>query len=300
MELRHLRYFVAVGEEEHFGRAAERLHVVQPALTRQVRQLEDELGCALFERLKRGVRLTEAGKSFLEEARRVLSDLGHGVDRTRLVAQGKVGRLRVGFSDTATYSGELPSILHDFRTRWPDVRLELFPSSSVVAGEQLRRQEVDVAFVYTLPTNLRELETHTISVERWVLALPHAHPLVKSKRVRLRDLKGEPFVWFPRPVAPPLYDRVLAACHAAGLTLNIVQEVNNPTTMLSLVAGGIGLSFTITSAARTKPDSVVLREVQDLRDTSELSTIWRADNKVPALQKFIEMVRSQFTGTARH
>jgi len=300
VELRHLRYFVAVGEEEHFGRAAERLHVVQPALTRQVRQLEDELGCALFERLKRGVRLTEAGKSFLEEARRVLSDLGHGVDRTRLVAQGKVGRLRVGFSDTATYSGELPSILHDFRTRWPDVRLELFPSSSVVAGEQLRRQEVDVAFVYTLPTNLRELETHTISVERWVLALPHAHPLVKSKRVRLRDLKGEPFVWFPRPVAPPLYDRLLAACHAAGLTLNIVQEVNNPTTMLSLVAGGIGLSFTITSAARTKPDSVVLREVQDLRDTSELSTIWRADNKVPALQKFIEMVRSQFTGTARH
>jgi DNA-binding transcriptional LysR family regulator len=300
VELRHLRYFVAVGEEEHFGRAAERLHVVQPALTRQVRQLEDELGCALFERLKRGVRLTEAGKSFLEEARRVLSDLGHGVDRTRLVAQGKVGRLRVGFSDTATYSGELPSILHDFRTRWPDVRLELFPSSSVVAGEQLRRQEVDVAFVYTLPTNLRELKTHTISVERWVLALPLAHPLVKSKRVRLRDLKGEPFVWFPRPVAPPLHDRVLAACHAAGLTLNIVQEVNNPTTMLSLVAGGIGLSFTITSAARTKPDSVVLREVEDLRDTSELSTIWRADNKVPALQKFIEMVRSQFTGTARH
>ena len=300
MELRHLRYFVAVGEEEHFGRAAQRLHVVQPALTRQVRQLEDELGCALFERLKRGVRLTEAGKSFLEEARRVLSELGHSVDRTRLVAQGKVGRLRVGFSDTATYSGELPSILHNFRTRWPDVRLELFPSSSVVAGEQLRRQEVDVAFVYTLPTNLPELKTHTISVERWVLALPRAHPLLNRKRVRLRDLKGEPFVWFPRPVAPPLHDRALAACHAAGLTLNIVQEVNNPTTILSLVAGGIGLSFTITSAARTKPDSVVLREVEALRDTSELSTIWRADNKAPALQRFIEMVRNQFTGIARH
>ena len=300
MELRHLRYFVAVGEEEHFGRAAARLHVVQPALTRQVRQLEDELGCALFERLKRGVRLTEAGKSFLEEARRVLADLGHGVDRTRLVAQGKVGRLRVGFSDTATYSGELPSILHEFRTRWPDVRLELFPSSSVVAGEQLRRQEVDVAFVYLLPTNLRELRTHTISVERWVLALPHAHPLVKNKRVRLRDLKGQPFVWFPRAVAPLIHDRVLAVCHAAGLTLNIVQEANSPTTILSLVAGGIGLSFTITSAARTKPDSVVLREVDDLRDTSELSTIWRADNKVPALQKFLEMVRNQFPGTARH
>jgi DNA-binding transcriptional LysR family regulator len=299
VELRHLRYFVAVGEEEHFGRAAERLHVVQPAVTRQIRQLEEEIGCALFQRLTRGVRLTEAGKAFLEEARRLLADLGRSVDRTRLVAQGKVGRLRVGFSDTATYSGELSSILHNFRARWPDVRLELFPSSSVVAGEQLRRQEVDVAFVYVAPTDLPNLKTYTISVERWVLALPHTHPLVKRKRVKLRDLKEEPFVWFPRPVAPPLHDRVLAACHAAGLTLNIVQEVNNPTTMLSLVAGGIGVTFTITSAEKTKPDRVVLRKVDDLRVTAELSAIWRGDNKLPALQKFIEMVRQQCTGIAR-
>ena len=215
-------------------------------------------------------------------------------------SQGKVGRLRVGFSDTATYSGELSSILHNFRARWPDVRLELFPSSSVVAGEQLRRQEVDVAFVYVAPTDLPELKTHTISVERWVLALPQAHPLVKRKRVKLGDLKREPFVWFPRAVAPPLHDRVLAACHAAGLTLNIVQEVNNPTTMLSLVAGGIGVTFTITSAEKTKPDSVVLRKVDDLRVTAELSAIWRGDNKVPALPRFIEIVRQQFSGIARH
>jgi DNA-binding transcriptional LysR family regulator len=167
-------------------------------------------------------------------------------------------------------------------------------------GNNCAGQEVDAAFVYTLPTNLRELKTHTISVERFVLALPQAHPLVKSKRVRLGDLKREPFVWFLRPVAPPLHDRVLSACHAAGLTLNIVQEVNNPTTMLSLVAGGIGVSFTITSAARTKPHSVVLREVEDLRVTTELSAIWRGDNQVPALQRFLETVRQQFTGVARH
>jgi DNA-binding transcriptional LysR family regulator len=300
MELRHLRYFVAVGEGEHFGRAAARLHIVQPALTRQVRQLEDELGCALFERLKRGVRLTAAGKAFLEEARRLLADLERGVDRTRLVAQGKVGRLRVGFADTATYSGALPAILRDFRVRWPDVRLELFASSSVAAGEQLRAQEVDVAFVYILPTHLRALRTHTISVERWVLALPQAHPLVTRKRVRLGDLTREPFVWFPRAVAPLLYDRLLSACHAAGVTLQIVQEINNPTTMLSLVASGIGLSFTIQSAERTKPDSVVLREVEDLRLTTECSAIWREDNQVPALEKFLEIVRNPCTGIARH
>ena len=300
MELRHLRYFVAVGEEEHFGRAAERLYVVQPALTRQIQQLEEEIGCALFERLKRGVRLTEAGKSFLEEARRLLSDLERGVDRTRLVAQGKVGLLRVGFADSATYSGELPSVLRDFRTSWPDVRLELFPSSSIATGEQLREQEVDVGFVYVLPTNLRELKTHRISVERLVLALPRAHPLVKSKRVRLGDLRGESFVWFPRAMNPLAYDQVLSTCHAAGVTLNIVQEGNNPATMLSLVAGGIGLSFIQKSAERRKPDNIVLRKVEDLRLTTELSAIWREDNKVPALQKFIEIVRKQFTRISRH
>ena len=295
MELRHLRYFVVVGEEEHFGRAADRLHVVQPALTRQVRQLEEELGCALFDRLKRGVRLTEAGKSFLEEARRLLSDLDRGIDRTRLVAQGKVGRLLVGFADTATYSGELASILLDFRAKLPDVRLELFPSSSVTAGEQLRNRDVDVAFVYLLPANLPELKMHKISSDRWVLALPRAHRLVKSKLVRLGDLKGEPFVWFPRTVAAPFYDRILSKCHAAGLTLNIVQEGNSLTTIMSLVAGGIGLSFTIKSADRAKPDKIVLREVMDLRLNVDLYAIWRADNKIPALRKFIEIVRSRST-----
>ena len=301
MELRHLRYFVAVGEEEHFGRAAERLHVVQPALTRQVRQLEEELGCALFERLKWGVRLTEAGKSFLEEARRLLSDLGRGVDRTRLVAQGKVGRLRIGFSETATYGGEeLPSILRHFRAGWPDVRLELSPSTSISAVEQLRNRELDVAFVYIPPSNPRELGSHTISVERVVLALPQAHPLVTRKRVSLRDLREEPFIVPPRGAATLVYDRVLSACRTAGVTLKVVQEVASYTTMLSLVAGGIGLSFVVESAERTKPEGVVLRDVGDLRVTAQLFVLWRKDNQAPALQKFVEMIRSQFAEVARH
>jgi DNA-binding transcriptional LysR family regulator len=291
VELRHLRYYIAVGEEEHFGRAAERLRVAQPALTRQIKQLEEEIGYALFERLKRGVRLTEAGRSFLDEARRLLSDLERAVEQTRLVAQGKVGRLRIGFTDSATYSGEIPSILRDFRDRWPDVRLDLFPSTSVATGEQLREQRLDLGFVYALPTDLPQLKSHRISAERIVLALPQSHPLVKRKRVKLGDLKGEPFVWIPRVAAPLYYDRVLSACHAAGLTLNIAQEGNNDTTMLSLVAGGIGLSFTIKSAERRKPDSVILKEVEDLRLTVNLSAIWREDNKLPALRKFIEIVR---------
>ena len=300
MELRHLRYFVAVGEEEHFGRAAERLHVVQPALTRQVRQLEEEIGCALFERLPRGVRLTDAGRSFLEEARRLLSGLGRGVDRARLVSQGKVGHLRVGFSETAMHGGEVPSILRRFRASWPDVTLELFPGTSISAGEQLRNRVVDVALVYIPPTASRELGSHPISLDRIVLALPRAHPLVRRKRLRLRDLRHEPLVWFPRAANSHVYDRVLSACHAAGVTLKIVQEVNSDTTMLSLVAGGIGLSFVIVSAQRTRPRGVVLRDVGDLRVTAQLFAIWRKDNRAPALQTFVETIRNQFAEVVRH
>jgi DNA-binding transcriptional LysR family regulator len=301
VELRHIRYFVAVGEEEHFGRAADRLHIVQPALTRQVQQLEEEIGCALFERLKRGVRLTEAGKSFLEEARRLLSDLENGLDRTRLVAQGKTGRLRVGFAEMALYGAELPSILSEYRASWPNVRLELFPStSSILAGEQLRDQKVDVAFAYFLPTNLPELKSLRISLEPWVLALPQGHRLVKSKRVMLEDLERESFVWYPRAYQPVLSDQLLSACHAANVTLNIVHEGNSPTTLMSLVAGGIGLTFTIKSAARTKPHNVVLRAVEDLRVKLEFSAIWRGDNKAPALREFINTVRKQSRRNSRH
>ena len=301
MELRHLRYFVAVGEEEHFGRAAERLHVVQPALTRQVRQLEEELGCALFERLKWGVRLTEAGKSFLDEARRLLSDLGRGVERTRLVAQGKVGRLRVAFSEAATYGGEeLPSILRHFRGGWPDVRLDLSPSTSLSAVEQVRNREVDVAFVYIPPSNPRELGSHTISVERVVLALPQAHPLVTRKRLSLRDLNDEPLIVPPRTAATVVYDAVLSACRTAGVRLKVAQEVASYTTMLSLVAGGIGLSFVVESAERTKPDGVVLRDIGDLRVKAQLFAVWRKDNTAPALLNFVEMIRSKFAEVARH
>jgi DNA-binding transcriptional LysR family regulator len=300
MELRHLRYFVAVGEEEHFGKAADRLHVVQPALTRQIRQLEEELGCALFERLKRGVRLTPAGKSFLEESRGVLSGLERIVDRTRLVAQGRVGRLRVGFSENAMYSGELPAILRDFRASSPEVRLELYPSNtSVGANEQLRARQLDVAFVYIVPTDIPELNTCKISIERWVLALPKMHRLVKVKRVRLRDLRGEPFVWFPRSAAPPLYDGVLSICDAAGLTLNIVQEGNSLTLLLSLVAAGIGLSFAIASAAKVKPDNVILREVEDLGLKADSYAIWTGERQLPALETFIQIVRHRSTSISR-
>src|SRR5262249_25652104 len=159
-----------------------------------------------------------------------------GADRTRLVAQGKMGRLRIAFSETATHGGELSSILRQFRAGWPDVQLELFPGTSISAGEQLRNQEVDLALVYIPPTNLPELGHHAASVDRMVLALPGAHPLAKSKRLTLRDLRGEPFVFFPRTANSHVYDRVLSACHTAGVTLKIVQEVNSDTTMLNLVA----------------------------------------------------------------
>ena len=187
-----------------------------------------------------------------------------------------------------------------FRAGCPDVRLDLFPGSSIAAVEQLRNRELDVAFVYIPPRGPRELGSHTISAERVVLALPQAHPLVTRKRLSLRDLREEPFVVPPHTAATRVYDRVLAASRAAGVRLKVVQEVKSYTTMLSLVAGGIGLSFVVESAERTKPNRVVLRDVGDLRVTAELFAVWRKDNKAPVLQKSIEMIRSQFAEVARH
>jgi DNA-binding transcriptional LysR family regulator len=246
------------------------------------------------------VRLTEPGQHFLTEARQLLSALENGIERTRRVAEGKLGRLRVGFVEHALYSPEMSSILNKFRTSWPEVRLELLESSgSRVVVEHLLDRKIDFGFVYVLPTDLRDLRSFAIGSEQWVLALPRAHCLVRAKRLTLRDLEGESFVWYPRAVRRVLYDRVISACRAAGVTLNIVQEGNTATALMSLVAGGIGLSFMNKSAASMKPHNVVLREVEDLRVDLNFSAIWWGDNTGSALGNFLEIVRKQSSSMQR-
>src|SRR5580704_16029122 len=202
MELRHLRYFVAVGEEQHYGRAARRLRVAQPALSRQILDLEKELGFRLFERLPRGVKLSAAGMLFLVDARRILQDVNEAVGRAARVARGQSGTLRVGFTESASWRGVVPESFRRFREMQPDAELQLQSSPSLVQLEAVRSSRLDAGFVFNMPKADLELDGLPVAMQRIELAAPRGHPLTKLKQVRLRDLTGASFVWFPRREAP--------------------------------------------------------------------------------------------------
>jgi len=188
MELRHLRYFVAVGEEQHYGRAALRLRVVQPALSRQIQDLEEEVGFKLFERLPRGVKLSPAGKLFLKDARRILQDVNEAAARAARVARGQSGTLRVGFSENASWRGVVPESFRRFREIQPDAELQLQPLPSLEQLEAIRSGRLDAGFVLDMPKADPELERLRVAIQRIELAVPTEHPLTRLKELRLRDL----------------------------------------------------------------------------------------------------------------
>lgn len=293
LELRQLKYFVKVAELEHFGQAAEELHVVQPALSRQVKQLEEELGLELFERLPRGVRLTAAGKVLLERARQLLADTDRAVTATRQAAQGKTGFVRIGFADGATFSGHLPSVIGKFRKRSPHVELELLPASSLNQAELLQKQSIDIGFAYWLPKTQTNIAHQKVNQERIVIAVAESNELAGRKTLHLSDLHDRAFIWFKRSSSPMYFDLIASECSKASLTLNVVQEAFLESTMLSLVAADIGVTFITEAAQKRKPDNVVLIPVQDMNATITLTAMWRADDRNPALKEFIATLKKQ-------
>jgi len=290
VELRQLRYFVRVAELEHFGQASIDLHVVQPALSRQIKQLEDELGVQLFERLPRGVRLTVAGKMLLQRTRPILTEIEQILHATTLAGQGKTGFLRIGFADGATYSGHVPGIVGAFRRTNPDVELELVPASSVEQADLLRREAIDLAFVYWLPSNREGIKHLQLNREKIVLAVAATNPLSKKKSLRLADLQNRPFIWFKRNNSPMYYDLIQTRCSQAGVVLNVVQEAFTESTMLSLVSADIGATFITESANRRRPENVALIGVTDLKASITLMAMWRENDTNPAVNQFVTTV----------
>ena len=292
MELRHLRYFVAVGEEQHYGRAALRLRVVQPALSRQIQDLEKEVGFKLFERLPRGVKLSPAGKLFLKDARRILQDVNEAAARAARVARGQSGTLRVGFSENASWRGVVPESLRRFREIQPDAELQLQPLPSLEQLEAIRSSRLDAGFVLDMPKADPELERLRVAIQRIELAVPTGHPLTKLKELRLRDLTDASFVWFPRRASPALYDRLMRECFRGGLkSPQIVQDGLNEATILSLVATGLGVGWVLGTARWRCPKSVVITSVVDLNVPLLLALAWRKDNKSPLLASFVAEVQ---------
>jgi DNA-binding transcriptional LysR family regulator len=292
MELRQLRYFVAVGEEQHYGRAAQRLRVAQPALTRQIQNLENEIGFKPFERLRRGVRISAAGKVFLEDARRILQQVDEAKIRAERVARGQSGTLRVGFAESASWHGIAPDSFRQFRERQPDAELQLYPLSSLEQVDAVRSGRLDAGFVFNVPKTESELDQVQVASHTLLLAAPKGHPLTKLKNLRLRDMVDTSFVWFLRRQSPAYYDRLMNACFRGGLkTPHIVQEVLDQATMLSLVSCRLGVAFVTDSTRWRCPEGVVFLPVTDLNLSLPFSLVWRRDNVSPWLAKFVADVR---------
>jgi DNA-binding transcriptional LysR family regulator len=294
MELRHLRYFVAVGEEQHFGRAAELLHVVQPALSRQIQALEKEIGFPLFDRLPRGVKLSAAGRLFLEDSRRILAEVKEAVSRAGQVARGLAGTLRVGFVESISWHGLVPESFRRFHQKHADAEMIPIPMLSLAQAEAVRIGRLDAGFIVRMDALSEELEQRSVSVHKVVLAAPKGHLLTRQKGLRLRDLRDVPVVCFPRRANPSAYDRLMEACYRGGLkSLRIVQEADDHATILGLVACRLGVAMVSDSARWQCPRGVTLLPIVDLNVKVSFSLIWRKDNKSPLLQKFVAQVEAE-------
>lgn len=259
MELRHLRYFVAVAEELHFGRAAARLHISQPPLSQQIKALEGEVGVELFHRTRRTVSLTDAGKAFLPAARATLDQAQRAETLARDVAAGRQGRLAVAFVTSASYS-ILPDAIRGFRSAFPGVDLtlrEMIPSDQIQA---LTRQEVDVGLLRP-PLKERGIIARTVLEEPLVAALPVDHVLAKRPSVLLEQLRSEDWVLFPRRHGPGLFDTIAAACRAAGFSPQVRHEPNDMQSVLAHVAAGLGVSLLPSSLMGFHPRHIAYRSL---------------------------------------
>jgi len=287
MELRHLRYFVAVAEELHFRRAAERLHMSQPPLSQQIRRLEEEVGATLLVRNQRRVELTAAGTAYLTRAREILLAVEDAAREARRVQRGEVGRLAVGFVGSALYS-VVPELLRAFRERHPEVALRLHELGTT---EQLRRLEdgrLDLGFIRA-PGARPGLSIETVLREPVVAALPDVHPLARRGEVRVAQLAGEPLVLMTRAGAPGLRAALAPVTDGLGEDA-IVQEVAEMQTLIGLVAAGVGVSLVPESVRALARAGVVYRPLDGEAPTVALSAAWRTGDDSPVLAAFLELM----------
>lgn len=294
MELRHLRYFIAVAEELHFGRAAEQLGISQPPLSQQIQALEEELGGRLFERTNRRVVLSEVGRLFLPEARQVLAQLEQAVAVARRAQRGELGELKVGFTSSAPFTSTIPRAIRAFRQACPEVHLDLRELSSRGVAEAVHEGRLQVGVLRPLAPLPEELEALELFAEPLVVVLPVGHPLAGgTDGVRLAELGEEPFVFFPRSFGTGLYDQLLELARAAGFVPRIVQEASEAMTLIGLVATGLGVTVLPASFSRMRIDGVVCRTLLDAGATTAVWLVRRRDEDSPLVRRFAELLERE-------
>ncbi|HYM68963.1 MAG TPA: LysR family transcriptional regulator [bacterium] len=296
MELRHLRYFVAVAEERHVTRAAARLGIQQPPLSQQIRALEQELGAQLFHRQPRGVDLTDAGRALLVDARAILALVDRAAATVRQTAQGMRGRVAVGFTSSAPFHPFVPRVIRAFREACPDVSLTLEENGTADLVQGLRGGRIDAAFIRSPIADAPDLAVRPLLDEEMIVALPAAHRLAHAgggdeAALPLRALAAETFILYRRPSGPGLYDAIISACRRAGFSPNIGQEAPLIVSTLNLVAAGLGVSIVPASLRRQHMDGVVYRRIKArLRPRAPINLAHRRDEHSPAVRRFIELV----------
>jgi DNA-binding transcriptional LysR family regulator len=296
MELRHLRYFVAVAEERHFGRAADRLHISQPPLSQQIRRLEADLGEPLLYRTTRSVELSPAGEVLLERGRELLAAAEAAVEDARRAARGEYGRLAIGFTGSSTYE-MLPSLAAALQQELPGVALDL--QGELLTPIQVTRLidgTLDLGFLRP-PVHERELTTEVLRSEPLIAVLPRSHPLATSDSVPLGQLKDEPFVTYPSHFRSVLHDAVEDACEAHGFTPRAAHEVAETATLVSFVAAGLGVSLVPASVRHMTVHGAVYRPLSEDSTRVELAAAWRRDDRRPVLARALDVIRRNLRGT---
>ncbi len=302
VELRHLRYFVAVAEELHFGRAARRLNLSQPPLSQQIRQLERILGAPLFVRTSRRVELTPAGTALLGGARRTLAEATRGMDAAQRAGRGEVDILRVGFTDSAALGG-LVEIVRAFRAAYPHIQLELIEGTTETQLDAVERNLVDAALVRG-PVSATRARAEVVRREPFLAALPADHRLVSRRTIAIGALRAEPFILFPRHVAPAYHDVLTSACQRAGFEPNVRHESSEYQTILSLVASGLGVTIVPASVRSLNLEGVEFRPLRGLRATAELAAVYQPHRLSRVLNAFLAIAlryseRSAVSGSTR-
>jgi DNA-binding transcriptional LysR family regulator len=295
IDLRLLRYFIAVAEEGHLTKAAQRIGIQQPPLSQQIRALETELGVTLFNRLPRGMELTESGQALLTDARTILAQVDATVAGVRRIARGELGRIAVGFTESASLHPFVPTVIRAFRDAAPDVALTVEESSTTDLVALMSQNRIDVAFIRSPVGDVSDITIETMMVEEMIVALPAGHPLVRNKRrksVALAALAEEVFVLNRRPSGPGLYDTIIAACRAAGFSPRVEQEARKNLSTLSLVAAGLGISIIPASMRHVELESVAYLNIEGAPELkAPLHLAYRDNDQSGAVKRFIGEAR---------
>ncbi|MGA8481676.1 MAG: LysR substrate-binding domain-containing protein [Chthoniobacterales bacterium] len=294
MELRHLKYFVAVAEELDFARAASRVHIAQPSLSKQIQQLEQELGFPLLYRTKQRVELLDAGHVFLDEARRILRQAENAVESARRTHTGQSGRLLIGFSASATLE-VLPKILRKYHRLSPNVMVQLSEIATIRDAELLLDSPLSVGLLRS-PSFFSEESfcIETILRESFVVAIPDSHPAAKQDSVRIKTLAGELFIVPPRQPEWDYSDAVFQILRDNGIEPRVAQEARGALAITGLVAGGLGVALVPVALSNLRLPGVTYRPIKGRSRTTDLAMVWRRDSRASTLRAFLDVVRAEY------